>query len=145
MDARDRAAMTGRWYESFDQDRMTVEVLLYNEDADDDADEEFLAEFPVEFEVCTLCNGKGSHVNPGIDAHGISADEFYDDPGFAEDYFSGMYDVSCYECKGLRVIPEIAEKRLTDEQKKNYGILQDKLRDDAMYAAECAAERRMGC
>ena len=42
------------------------------------------------------------------------------------------------------VVPEIAESILTDEQKKNYELLQQKWRDDAYYAAECAAERRMG-
>ena len=140
MDARDRAAITSHWYENLNKDRMTVKVWLY----DDDADEKFLAEFPVNFGVCPLCEGRGSHVNPSIDAHGISAEELYDDLEFAEDYFSGIYDVSCYECKGLRVVPEIAESILTDEQKKNYELLQQKWRDDAYYAAECAAERRMG-
>lgn len=141
MDSRDWAAMTGRWYNKLDESRMVVEVELY----DEDADEEFDAEFPVEFEVCHLCNGKGSHVNPSIDAHGISADEFYEDPGFAEDYFSGVYDVSCYECGGRRVVPEIAKNLLNNTQQKNYEILQEKWQADADYARLCAAERRMGC
>jgi len=105
----------------------------------------YMAEFPATFEVCGLCDGQGSHVNPSIDAHGISAEEFYDDPGFAEDYFNGVYNVACYECKGLRVTPTIDTNNLTDQQKKDYDVLQEKIRDDAMYAAECAAERRMGC
>jgi hypothetical protein len=141
MDSRDWAAMTGRWYDNFDQKRMIVEVELY----DGETDEEYMAEFPAVFDVCSLCEGQGSHVNPSIDAHGISAEEFYEDPGFAEDYFSGVYDVTCYECKGLRVAPQVDTTHLTDQQKKDYDVLQEKICDDAMYAAECAAERRMGC
>lgn len=140
MDSRDRARMMGSWYDNFDQSRMIVEVTLY----DHDTDEEFSAEFPVEFEVCHLCNGKGKHVNPSIDAHGISAYEFHEDPDFAQDYFSGMYDEPCYECRGQRVVPEICEKSLNDEQKKNHELLRDKQRDDAMYAAEREYEMRMG-
>ena len=59
---------------------------------------------PAVYEVCETCGGKGKHVNPAIDGHGISAEEMHEDPDFAEDYFSGVYDVPCEECggRGLR-------------------------------------------
>jgi hypothetical protein len=50
--------------------------------------------------ICTLCGGDGSHVNPSIDAHGLSAEDFADDPDFAEAYMRGDYDVSCRRCGG---------------------------------------------
>ena len=59
------------------------------------------------YEVCGRCEGRGSHVNPAIDGHGISAQEFAEDPDFKEAHFAGVYDVTCYECKGLRVVPVV--------------------------------------
>ncbi len=58
---------------------------------------------PSKFEVCSGCNGKGSHVNPAVDGDGISAEEMYEDPDFAEEYFGGTYDIQCQTCNGLRV------------------------------------------
>lgn len=58
------------------------------------------------FTVCPRCEGRGSHVNPAIDGQGITAEEM-DDLGedFRDDYVSGVYDVACEECHGLRVVP----------------------------------------
>jgi hypothetical protein len=50
--------------------------------------------------ICTLCHGDGKHVNPSIDAGGISAEDFADDPDFAESYMRGDYDVPCNRCGG---------------------------------------------
>lgn len=50
--------------------------------------------------ICPLCSGHGKHVNPSIDASGISAEDFAEDPDFAEEYFSGGYDVTCAQCQG---------------------------------------------
>jgi hypothetical protein len=58
------------------------------------------------YTVCPLCEGKGSHVNPSIDACGLTAEDFHNDPQFFEDYRSGVYDILCNLCSGLRVIPE---------------------------------------
>lgn len=71
----------------------------------DDYDNEMELNIPCKYEVCDRCEGKGTHVNPSIDGHGLTRDDFADDPDFAEDYFAGRYDVSCYECNGLRVTP----------------------------------------
>ena len=100
-------------------------------------------EIPATYEVCGTCEGKGSHVNPSIDAHGLTANDFYDDPDFREEYFSGRYDVACYECKGKRVVPEFT-KDPTPRQKQAIEHVYSELDSDAAFEAECAAERRMG-
>lgn len=56
--------------------------------------------------ICVACAGEGSCVNPNIDAHGLTADDFRDDPDFADDYFSGRYDQRCRACKGSGKIRE---------------------------------------
>ena len=50
--------------------------------------------------ICPACRGNGSHVNPNIDAGGLSTEDFENDPDFAEDYFDGTYDVQCNVCRG---------------------------------------------
>lgn len=90
MDARDYSAMTGG--------NRKPTVFIEREDCDEEH------ELPTRYEVCPLCQGKGTHVNPGIDAHGLTAEDFYEDPDFAEDYFRGRYDQICNECHGERVV-----------------------------------------
>ena len=58
--------------------------------------------------VCDLCRGRGYYVNPGIDEYGITAEEFDEDPEFAENYHQGMFNVKCTKCSGRTTIPEIA-------------------------------------
>ena len=43
--------------------------------------------------ICPACKGEGTCVNPNIDSHGLSAEDFHEDPGFAEDYRSGVHDI----------------------------------------------------
>ena len=89
-------------------------VTVYNE-----KDEETIVEFPTKFEVCGTCNGKGTHVNPSIDANGITQSEMYElGPEFEDEYFSGAYDVTCNECHGKRVVSVPDLDRLTPEQKE---------------------------
>jgi len=95
-------------------------------------------EVRTEFEVCDMCDGHGKVVNPSIDAGGLSAEDFYDDPDFREDYFFGVYDVICPNCNGLRVeavptFPPQLAKAIADHDL-----------DDAAYVAERCAELRMG-
>jgi DnaJ-class molecular chaperone len=59
-------------------------------------------------QICPACRGRGSHVNPAIDAAGISSQDFADDPEFADDYMAGMYDQPCNKCNG--------SGKITDEQ-----------------------------
>ena len=62
---------------------------------------------PFTWEVCPTCSGKGKVVPPSIDAGGLTQEDFAADPDFAESYFAGHYDVSCPECLGRRVTPQV--------------------------------------
>jgi len=62
--------------------------------------------------VCPTCEGEGKTVNPNIDAHGLSAEDFREDPDFAEDYLSGLYDVTCRACHGKRVVTKARLREL---------------------------------
>ncbi len=132
MDYRDLAAQTRK--PIVDRSMMTMVV---------DVDETEIT-LPLEFEVCSVCDGRGRHVNPSIDAHGLSSDDFHDDPDFAEDYFGGTYDVDCYECDGHRVVPTLNEDVATHDQKTAWSDWQSEIGFDQQFAMECAAERRMG-
>lgn len=125
MDRRDRMAATGGNKAPVCLDDHGCEIDL-----------------PWIFDVCGTCNGHGSHVNPSIDAHGISADEFAEDPDFEAQYFSGAYDQTCNECHGLRVIKVVDRDSCNVDQLAAYDA---EMKADAEFAAECAAERRMGC
>ena len=65
---------------------------------------------PHVWEVCDVCEGTGTHVNPSIDAGGLSAD-MAQDFEFMDDYRSGAYDVVCQTCHGRTTIPVIDESR----------------------------------
>jgi len=97
MDSRDFAAARGNWFSALDESRMAVKVEI--------AEADVWLRFT--YVVCELCGGTGKHVDPGIDSHGLSREDFNEDPDFADAYFSGQYDVTCYECKGKRVVPEL--------------------------------------
>ncbi|MHB1260367.1 MAG: hypothetical protein ACYC2H_01490 [Thermoplasmatota archaeon] len=126
------------WYSSFDEKRMVFVVESVELPDGAEIDE---YEIPARFEVCGNCDGKGSHVNRAIDGHGISQEEFDEDPDFREDYFAGVYDVDCDECRGARVMPIVDEVRATPQQLE---IANDRIDGEADYRRECAAERRMG-
>lgn len=57
----------------------------------------------MKYEVCGMCRGSGKTTNPNIDCGGISREDFDEDPDFEEEYFAGKYDITCVQCKGLRV------------------------------------------
>jgi len=114
----------------------------------EDGDEEATVDAPGRFEVCGRCNGHGTHVNPNIDGHGITMEEWWGpdwDDESREMYMSGGYDVACHECGGTRVVPIIdwqAFERQNPEAAKAYEDQQEQLAD--LEAME-AAERRYGC
>lgn len=56
------------------------------------------------YQICPVCDGEGKTVNPDIDSNGLTREDFDEDPDFREDYMSGMYDITCKACKGLRVV-----------------------------------------
>ncbi len=118
---------------------------------EDDDGEEVEYSLPAKFEVCDCCGGEGKHVNPNIecDGGGFTYSEWQEacqeDNDFAANYMSGKYDVTCYECKGLRVVPVVNESILTTEQKEVYDRYLEYQENEYNYAAERASERRMGC
>lgn len=136
MDRRDRMRAMGGWWRRIDERRMVAFLRVCDEEGN-----EIEVEIPVEFEVCGTCEGKGRHVNPSIDANGITEDEWgqwsYDEQ---ETYLSGGYDVECYECDGKRVVPVPVESRMTDEQKEAFEFATDqrfeRLADHRSYLME---------
>jgi hypothetical protein len=159
MDARDYEAAHGKWYLGINEDRMKIQVEIFTSYLEDAVDEsgspilseeelnsdEIVVDLPFKYVTCGLCDGKGKHVNPSIDYCGITQEDFDDDPGFKEDYFSGVYDVTCYRCHGKRVEPKLNIDEKSSAKLKAYAkAIDERASDDASYAAECAAERRMG-
>ena len=128
----DRRDSRHDWYSRFDEKAMTLTIY-----EDDEA--EFTV--PAKYDVCGTCDGKGSHVNPSIDAHGISPEEFAEDPDFREDYFGGAYDVACNECRGKRVVPVADEGLMTPEEAKKVEEAIDQFYEDRRCEEY---ERRMG-
>lgn len=110
----------------------------------DDEGEKVPVTFPAHYEVCDRCRGEGKHVNPSIDGHGISREEFDEDPEFEEAYFAGRYDVTCEVCKGERVVLVEDEDQFTDEQKVVWAKLETQWEDEAADRRLSEMERRMG-
>ena len=93
-------------------DRKTGYLTIVEEDEVGELETQLLVN--IEWEVCESCGGRGVYVNPNIDAHGLSREDFDEDPDFADDYRSGVYDVRCGECRGERVVP-IARARSVED------------------------------
>lgn len=138
-----RVTSRRKWYNRFDESEMKVSVNIW--DFDENEDEiEWEAEFPVTYKLCDTCEGRGKHVNPSIDAGGLTYDDFVDDPDFYEDYRNGRYDVNCYGCNGKRVVPVIDITEMSDEQKVWYARFQEMEREREEMEAKCRSEMRMG-
>jgi hypothetical protein len=125
VDSRDMAAAVGQWWTAMAGDFKAV--MQYTEEIVD-----------VKFEVCSVCEGRGEYVNPSIDSHGISREEMDDlGPEFQDDYFSGVYNMTCVRCHGQRVVPVPTDPRVLKE-------VLDYERTMAEMAEERDFERRMG-
>ena len=123
-------------------DRNTITVTLYDDEGD-----EVEHELPARMEVCSRCEGHGTHLNPSIGEHAYTREEFeesFDEEG-REEYFKrgGIYDVTCEECGGDNVVPVVDTDRLTEEQKKIYAEHLKHERQCAQWDAEDAYTRRM--
>lgn len=99
-------------------------------------------ELPTKWEVCSVCDGEGKHVNPSIDCNGLSAEDFDEDPDFAEAYFDGAYDVPCNRCNGRSTERVVDWDKVPPELRAAY---ERQAREEADYQAERWAEIRMGC
>lgn len=121
---------------------LSFTVEHYDEETDE-YDGDIEVSIPAKYEVCPRCKGRGKHVNPNIDGHGISAEEWDRDWSFEEreDYFNGVYDVPCEECKGSRVVLVPDEEHADPELLKEYW---ERQRAAADYRREREYERRMG-
>ena len=124
-DPRDIATV-GQWWDrgSIDPRGMTARLLGYVVE--------------IKFEACGLCAGRGSYVDPSIDAHGITREEMAElGPEFAENYRGGMYDVTCGLCGGARVVPVPTSETVR-------GVVWDLEGSRYEDEAQSAAERRVG-
>lgn len=136
MDSRTNAKNA---WEDYDERSNTIAISWTKYDDEHDTEEEEMLKLPAKLELCDLCNGKGKVVNPSIDAGGLSQDDFYDDPGFEEDYFSGVHDISCPQCRGKRVVPVVNYDGLSREEKEEFDKYQ---REQAEIAEEEYSDRR---
>jgi hypothetical protein len=67
--------------------------------------EEEMVSYPSKYTICEICEGKGKHTNPSIDGNGLTSSDVEDwDDDTWENYRGGLYDVSCWLCKGERVV-----------------------------------------
>ena len=111
----------------------------------DCTDEQFgsgKVELPTCWAVCPTCNGAGRHVNPSIDCNGLTADDFADDPDFADEYFGGTYDQTCSRCDGRTTISAPDYDAMSPELRERY---ETEAQAEADYDAERLAEIRAGC
>ncbi len=140
-DAREAGRERRETYRSNHKDQ-TLTFTVTQEDDEGEFEQDVTV--PAKYEVCATCEGRGKHVNPAIDSHGISGDEFAEDPDFRDDYFSGAYDVDCYECRGRSTVLVADPDRMNDEQKKLLALREEQDITEAEFAAEAAYEQRMG-
>ena len=113
----------------------TIAIVIYNDD-----DEEVEHQLPAKNEVCDRCEGYGTHTNPNIDGNGITQSEMseilYEDPGFLDAYISGVYDVTCEECHGNKVVQVVDEDLCSTEQKDLFQQWAEQ--EGARYTADAA-------
>jgi len=138
---------------TMNQAQTFITFSIEDEDAAELGEEGWAHQFPLAFVVCDTCSGKGKIVNPSVecDGGGFTQSEWneacYEDPDFADDYFSGVYDIACPECSGQRVIPWVNEELVKNnpDWKKVRKRIDELQRMEAEDAAMREAERRFGC
>jgi len=131
---------------------MDMEITVYGEGEgeDENGETEETHRLPARMTVCPRCEGHGSHLTPSIGQHAYSQEEFNE--AFAEEeereaYFKrgGMYDVTCEECRGKRVVAVPDEARIAQDPTLAaiYARWQEQQRDAARSEAEDAYTYRM--
>ena len=117
------------------------EFVLYMDITEHDGTSRDLEiQLPTHYVVCELCQGTGKHVNPAIDAGGLS-EEYGNDPEFMEGYMSGVYDVTCNSCGGKRVVKAVDWDAMPESQQALY---EEQLKAEREAELESYYERRMG-
>jgi len=140
MDARVRAAQALPMYDAIDERTMTATCRIFPQEGEGEGD--IWAPCKIAYEVCPLCQGKGRHVNPSIDANGLTQQDFEEaDDYFEEDYLNGVYDVACYQCGGKRVVPEISQEGTSPD---TYARFVETLSELAHRQREREAEEKWG-
>lgn len=131
-----------------------VRRMVYTLNREDESGEIQTFTLPIMRVVCPTCDGRGTHVNPSIDAGGIAGDDedFWSEDLDYEDedeegnpvsrYHSGVYDVQCGTCHGNNVVCVINRTGADLEALEAWDSLCE---DQEDYEAERAAERRWGC
>ncbi len=114
------------------------DLILYGENGKE-------IQLPTCWAVCDRCHGEGKHSNPAIDGNGITASEMaemcYEDESFAENYFGGVYDVTCHQCDGKRVMKVVNLGAMSDADVAEYRSQQEQRRESEL---ESYYERRAG-
>lgn len=136
MDFRDVAGHYRSVFENVDTRRLRATFTVMGEDG-----EEVAHDVRLKFEVCDTCEGKGVYVNPSIDAHGLTRDDFDADPDFEEDYVNHRFDVPCAICRGERLVPVIDEEA---NPKELVALVQAREQDAWDDARQETREREMG-
>jgi hypothetical protein len=129
----DRRVRNAERYGNRDADEQKMVIRWETEN---DEGEPVTHEFPARFEVCPTCEGRGTHVNPSIDASGYYPDEDDDDIGY--DYASS----ACGTCHGKRVVLEIDRRACELSILLAYDAYLDELDE---CDADRLAELRAGC
>lgn len=109
-----------------------------------DAEDEH--ELPAVWAICSRCEGEGKHVNPNVDGHGISAEEWEQewDKESREGYFRGDYDVTCEaRCKDGKVLEVAGDDQLSPEQQLFAKRYAEQLEERAQSDAEDRHTRYM--
>lgn len=149
-----------RWWNTLDEVQMTATVKylsleVIEEYCEDELTDDQIKEVEkrmgeddyltvsIEFDVCDVCQGRGSYVNPAIDSGGISGEEFYGewDEEDRNAYRRGRYDMQCGCCRGKRVVPVIDKK---STPKWILDLYYERQNSEADYQRVCRMERMMG-
>lgn len=115
--------------------RTTIKII-------DDNDDVVEISVPAVWAICDGCHGNGTHVHRAIDGDGLTPNDMTDDPDFADEYFSGTYDVQCTDCRGTgkTMVPNLSE--MTPAQLRQWEDY-----NDAEYCEQLEREyeRKWGC
>jgi DnaJ-class molecular chaperone len=107
-----------------------------------DGNDEIEFDVPYKNEICSRCNGEGSHLNPNIGMHAYGQEEFeeaFPEPEDKEQYFKrgGVYDVQCETCHGNKVVQVVDRARIQSKEVKAKLNAYDKYkREEARYDHE---------